>query len=135
MSQRRAEIVRAHSEAWNAGERKLTQLAKYLDPAIELESPLSSVAGEPYRGYAGIERWVSDLDEQFAEWHTGIDDLREVGDQVIAIGPISARGRTSGIPLQFDSALVCRCAADNRVSWIRIYADVEEARQFVGLSA
>jgi hypothetical protein len=52
MSQRNLEAVRALLAGWNA---------------VELESPFSSVVGEPYRGYAGIEQWMHDLDEQFAE--------------------------------------------------------------------
>jgi len=50
-----------------------------------VETPLSSVSGEPYRGYAGIEQWLRDIDEQFAEWRFRIDEMREVSNAVLAI--------------------------------------------------
>src|ERR1700680_2500898 len=93
MSQDRVAIIRALVERWNAGERGFEGFPEYFDPAIELESPLSSVVGEPYRGYAGMERWVRDLDEQFAEWCLKLDDVRQIGNQVIAIGTVDAGGR------------------------------------------
>jgi hypothetical protein len=64
MSQENVEIVRALVDHWNMGVR--SALTEYLDPAVELESPLSSVSGTPYRGHAGIEQWTRDLDEQFS---------------------------------------------------------------------
>ncbi len=42
------EIVRAFAEQWNAGVRGVP--TEVFDPAVELESPFSSVVGEPYRG-------------------------------------------------------------------------------------
>jgi len=128
------EIVRALVERWNAGERGFESLPEYFDPAIELVSPFSSVVGEPYRGYAGMERWASDLDEQFAEWCISLDDVRQIGNQVIAIGTVNARGRASDIALQFASATVHRFGSDHRVTRMRIYPDVNEALEAVGLA-
>ena len=51
MSQENVEVVRAIFERWNAGDRTVAQ--EYLDPAVEAETPFSSVSGTPYRGYAG----------------------------------------------------------------------------------
>jgi hypothetical protein len=134
MSWDHAEIVGAIIDRWNAGERRVESLSRYFDPAIELESPLSSVVGEPYRGYAGLERWARELDEQFAEWHVSVDDLRRIDDQVIAIVSVNARGRASDIPLQFPSAIVHQFGKDHRVKRIRIYPDVNEALEALGLN-
>jgi hypothetical protein len=132
MSWDHAEIVRAIIERWNAGDRRVESFSQYFDPAIELESPLSSVVGEPYRGYAGLERWTRELDEQFAEWRVSVDDLRQIGDQVIAIVSVNARGRASDIALQFPSAIVHHFGNDHRVKRVRIYPDVNEALEAVG---
>jgi hypothetical protein len=64
VSRDRVELVRAMFER----DRDFAVLPEYVDPAIELESPFSSVVGEPYRGYAGIEQWTRDIDEQFIQW-------------------------------------------------------------------
>src|SRR5271169_1289583 len=97
MSPPNVEIVHALVDLWNAGERSPSALGKYLDPAIELESPLSSVAGVPYRGHAGIEQWTRDVDEQFSEWRLSLRDVRDLADRVLAIGGVRGRGRASGI--------------------------------------
>ena len=134
MSSDRVDIVRALFERWNAGDHGNEFFSEYFDPAIELESPLSSVVGEPYRGYAGMERWVSDLDEQFALWSIGTDDVREIGNRVFALTTIRARGRASDVALQFPSAGIVEFADEDRVTRVRIYLDVGEALRAAGLS-
>ena len=134
MSRDRVEIVRTLIERWNAGDRRAESLPEYFDPAVELESPLSSVVGEPYRGYAGVERWARELDEQFAEWRLSLDDARQSGNQVIAIVTVNARGRVSDIALQFPSAIVHDFGNDHRVTRMRIYPDVDEALEAAGLA-
>src|SRR5208283_4081161 len=104
MSRDRVDMVRALFERWNAGDHESESFPEYFDPAIELESPLSSVVGEPYRGYAGMERWVGDLDEQFALWSISTDEVREIGRRVFALTTIRARGRASDVALEFTSA-------------------------------
>ena len=100
MSQENVELVRALVEDWNSGARSFDRNAKYFDPAVELESPLSSVAGQPYRGHEGMDRWVRDIDEQFAVWRMEVGQIRDVGDWVLAIGSVSGRGRGSGVPVR-----------------------------------
>jgi ketosteroid isomerase-like protein len=135
MTQENVEIVRALIALWNTGDRGVLAgaLADYCDPAIELEGPLSSVSGEPYRGYAGIELWVRDLDEQFLEWRISIDEMHHKGDQVIAVVTVDATGRASDVVLHFASATVARFGSDHRVTRVRIYSDVNEALKAVGL--
>jgi hypothetical protein len=127
------EVVRELIAKWNAGVRDLDLISEHLDPAIELESPFSTVAGEPYRGYAGIEQWMRDVDDQFADWTIDVEDASAAKDRVIAIATVRARGRASGAPLQFDAATVCDLASDHRVTRIHIYLDVQTALKAVGL--
>ena len=127
------EMVRVLHERWNAGDRDSSTFAGYLDPTIELESPFSSVMGESYRGYTGIEQWMSDLDEQFAVWSIEPHEVREVGSQVLTIVTVEARGRASDITLQFPAAGVFDFASDHRIIHVRIHTDVREARKAVGL--
>jgi hypothetical protein len=135
MSDDRAEMLRELVARWNSGHRgSAILLAERYDPAIELQSPLSSLAGEPYRGYAGMERWLADLDEQFSEWAIALEDVRAVGERLVAVGTVSAVGRASGVCLQFKSASVFQFGSDERITHIRIYADVGEALEAVGLA-
>ncbi len=132
MSGQNVEVVRAMVDNWNAGVRSV--LTEYLDPAVELESPFSSLSGEPYRGHAGIEQWVRDVDEQFADWRIDVADVREIGSQVIQIGTVRGRGRASSVPIQLPFAMVIHFGHDDRITRARIYLDVNEALEDVGLA-
>jgi ketosteroid isomerase-like protein len=134
MSQENVEIVRALIARWNTGDRDAATFSEYCDPAIELVTPLSSVAGEPYKGYAGVERWMHDLDNQFSEWRIAMEELRSVpDDRVLAIVTVAARGRASGVDLNFPSASIFNFESDHRVTHMRIYPDRAEALKAVGL--
>ncbi|GAC1435731.1 MAG: hypothetical protein NVSMB51_05710 [Solirubrobacteraceae bacterium] len=131
MSRENVEALRRSFERWNMGDH--TVRAEDVDPGVELESPMSSVAGEPYRGHAGIEAWVRELDEQFAEWRVSIGDVREVGNAVIAVGGISLRGRASDVVLDQPAAWVVDFGIDHRITRVRIYLDAAAAFEAVGL--
>jgi hypothetical protein len=134
VSRDRVELIREVIELWNRRDhRGLGELSRLVDPAIELESPFASVAGEPYRGYTGVERWVLDIDEQFAEWSILADDVRQVGHRAVAIATVHARGRGSDLTLQLTAASVWEFAADDRVRRVHIYTDVKEALKVVAL--
>jgi ketosteroid isomerase-like protein len=133
LPQENVEIVRTLIGRWNAGDRDLERSSQHVDPAVELEGPLSSLAGELYRGYAGIERWMGDLDQQFAEWQIKVDDLRQVGDGVVAIFTVNARGRASGAPLEFDASALFNFGTDHRLIRAHLYRDVGGALKAVGL--
>ncbi len=134
ISQQRVALVHALVERWNAGERNLGAIGDAFDPAVELDSPLSSVVGVPYRGHAGIEQWRHDIDEQFSEWHLHLDDLRDLGDAVIVIGSVRGRGRVSGVVVEFDAAVLATFAGGHRITRMRIYLDIQEALQAAGLT-
>lgn len=129
-----AKIVRALIERWNAHDRSLGAVAEHLDPAIQLQSPLSSVVGVPYLGHTGMEQWARDVDEQFAEWHVSLEEVRETDDVVVAIGAVHGRGRGSGIAIDFAAATLVYFGADHLIKRVHIYADVDEALKAAGLA-
>jgi ketosteroid isomerase-like protein len=133
MSRENLEAVRALIDAWNSGDRDFERLGAYFAPAVSLESPLSSVSGEPYRGYEGLEQWARDLDEQFERWEVVPEDVRAVGEQVLAVATVNAVGRASAAALQFPAATVFTFASDHRLARIHIYLRLHEAFEAVGL--
>ena len=132
MSRENVEIVRAVVEHFNAEDRTVPK--ELLAPDFELETPFSSVSGTPYRGYAGIQEWLRDLDEQFSEWQNRIDDIREVGDNVIATGSVHVRGRVSGLDIDQPASRVGHFGSDHRLTRARIYLDRAEAFKALGLA-
>jgi ketosteroid isomerase-like protein len=132
MSRANLEAIRSLIEQWNAGDR--TMPAELLDPEFEFETPFSSVSGTPYRGHAGIEEWLRELDEQFSEWQNRPDSIRENGDIVIVTGSLHVRGRVSGLEFDQPAALVGHFGADHRLTRARIYLDPAEALKAAGLA-
>ena len=130
MSRSHVETVRGIFERWNAGDHSVPE--EDLHPAVELESRFSSVRGEPYRGHAGIEEWMRDLDEHFAEWRLRVDDVREVGNTVIVIGGVQLRGRASDVAFDQPTAWVVDFGTDGRITRGRIYSDADAALKAVG---
>ena len=134
MSQENADVVRLLVARWNAGEHAPDAIADYVAPSFELESPFSTLAGEPYRGFDGIEEWRREIDEQFSEWRIDLEDVREAGDAVVAAGLVHGRGRASGIGVEFAAAVVAHFGGDGRIERMRIYLNTTEALKAVGLA-
>ena len=133
MSQENVEIVRALHARWNSGERLVQDLPVHVIPDFELHSPFSSVGGEPYRGYPGLDQWMRDIDQQFAGWSIVPDSVHDIGDRVLSVSTVTARARVSGFVTEFPAACVFDVAADGRIGRMRIYLDVRDALEAVGL--
>jgi ketosteroid isomerase-like protein len=55
------------------------------------------VEGDPgYHGHNGMRAWFEDVDEMFDEIVVELDQYREVGDRLLVLGRMTARGRGSG---------------------------------------
>ena len=60
MSQENVELVWRAMEWWGRAQRDRVP-EDIFDPDIEIRGRLSAVAGEPYRGLAGVEEWIGDI--------------------------------------------------------------------------
>jgi ketosteroid isomerase-like protein len=55
------------------------------------------VEGDPgYHGHNGIRAWFEDVDEMFTEIDVELEQFREVGDRLLVLGQMKAKGRGSG---------------------------------------
>ncbi len=131
MSQENVEIVRRANAMWNSGDRTL--VLDMVDPKVEIHSPLSSVTGVPYRGLDGVRQWMADLDDQFAVWETRLEETDAVSvDRILVSGTVHARGRASGVELEWPTAMVVDFR-EGRLLSLTIYGNRAEARKAVGL--
>jgi ketosteroid isomerase-like protein len=117
---RREELVRAAFETWNSGAMDVDRFA-HPEGVVH-----SAVTNETYEGYEGIERWRSEIDEQFSRWELRVDEFRDLApDGLVAIGSISMRGRASGVELEQPIVWLFRFR-DELVFEMTVYADVEQ---------
>ena len=97
MSQENVEAFKRGVEANNR--RDLEAALKEADPEIEWHPALlTSLEAEAtvYRGHDGLREWSQKVDETFSEIHTEVEEIRDLGDRIVAIGRIRMRGEASG---------------------------------------
>jgi ketosteroid isomerase-like protein len=95
MSRENLEFAQSVFDRWNAGERTFPD--EEIDPDVVI---ISRLLGEAVRGRAGVRRYLREIDEQFDEWTMAIDDWRDAGDYVAALGRIRLHGRRSGVAFE-----------------------------------
>jgi len=134
MSQENVEAFKRGVEAYNR--RDAQGLIEELDPTVEWHPALLvMLGGEPtvYRGHQGVRELLRDTDETLAEIHVEFSEIRDPGDQIVAIGHIHTRGKASGAVTESPLGYVADFR-DGKVTRIRTYLDPEEAREAAGLS-
>ncbi len=92
MSQENVEFAQSVFSRWNAGERRFAD--QEIHPDVVL---VSRILGRAVRGRAGVRRYLREIDEQFDQWTMAIEDWRDAGDCVVALGHIYLHGRRSGV--------------------------------------
>jgi ketosteroid isomerase-like protein len=78
--------------------RELEDVLELLDPEIVFQPITAEVAraGEPYRGYEGMRRYMADAESIWEELTVHPARIRAAGDAVVAVGLTSARARDGG---------------------------------------
>ena len=98
MSRKNVELVRRALEAFPRGD--LDEMLSYMDPDLEFHSAIVGGAeGNIYRGHDGFRRWYADSFESFEELRNEWSEFRDLGDRVLALGHVRARGRESGVEI------------------------------------
>jgi ketosteroid isomerase-like protein len=90
------------------------------------------VEGDPgYHGHNGLRAWFEDVDEMFDDIHGDLDEVREVGDMLVGLGHMHARGRGSGAEVSTAVGWVFELSGDKfRRGWA--YTSHEEALRAAG---
>jgi len=125
MSQENVEVVRAAFEAWNRND--FDAWIQYFDPEVEWSALL-----EEFRGHAGIRQaWQSfKVDLQLKARY---DDIRDLGDSVLALGELTGTGRITGLNLSNEIAQLATFR-DGRILSFHDFPSHAEALERVGLS-
>jgi ketosteroid isomerase-like protein len=92
MSRENVEFAQSVFNRWNAGERTFPDEEIHPDAVL-----VSRLLGPPVRGREGVRRYLREIDEQFDEWKMEIEDWRDAGAFVVALGHVRLQGRRSGV--------------------------------------
>ena len=130
MSQENVEIVRRGIDAWNRGDRHET-LAAYA-PDVEWHTSGLFADRGVYRGPAGVERLIEELDEDIEQLTFSASEVRAVGDKVFIA--VMARGRGRQSKAGFEQPLwYVNTFRDGLITRVDTYPDRTEALEAAAL--
>jgi ketosteroid isomerase-like protein len=132
MSQENVETVKRLFAAFN--ERDLDTFAELTTSDFEWTTSMAAVEGEVFWGREGIETYFARMREAWEEFRSLASEYRDLGERVLSIGRLQARGRGSGVPV--DAALdVLFDFRGRKISRMHSFLDHGEALRAAGLSA
>jgi ketosteroid isomerase-like protein len=108
MSAERVELARQAVEAWNR--RDAGWVIAHSTPDLEFVPAVAgSVEGaerRAFRGADGIRSFFADLEETWERFEVEAEEYREVGDVIVVVCRVHAKGRASGLALDQPMAMV-----------------------------
>lgn len=132
ISQQNIEIVKALMGA--VDRRDIDALARLTTADLEWFPVFAArVGGDVYRGREGIEAFLGEVDDIWAEFRPLPEEYRDLGDRVLGLGRLKARGRGSGVPIDEPWGGIYD-VQEGKVSRIRTYLDHGEALRAAGLA-
>ncbi len=124
------EIVQRVNEAFNSGD--VERVVALVDPDFHTSVP-AQLSAEPdtYRGPEGIRRYFASFREVMDEIHFGVESAEQFGAEVVISLRVTARGRTTGIPVEQRLAQVWSFR-DGKAVEVRSFASMSEAVEAAG---
>ena len=105
MSQENVARMRAGIDAWT--HRDTEAVVALMHPEVRFEHRLAALQGN-FGGIEAVREWFSDLTEHFETWRVDCPDIRELDDNVLALGTNHATGTESGLETEQPFAVVAR---------------------------
>jgi len=136
MSQENVEVARRIFTAFNRTFAAGTaDLFEFIDPEIEWIPITALLERTRYRGRSGVRRWIEDMKRDWEVWETIAEEFRDLGDdRVLALGSWHARGRGSGVALDFERAAWLMRFRHGKMTRLQTFTDRERALEAAGLS-
>jgi ketosteroid isomerase-like protein len=131
MSQENVEAMRTAMEAFNR--RDAEGFGALLSKDAEIVPVRAALEGTVYRGPDAAAQYCTAVDESWEDLRWEIEEIRDGGGWVLALGRIRGGGRGSGAAIDARAGWVARFR-DGLVTSFHTYADRAEALQAVGLS-
>jgi ketosteroid isomerase-like protein len=118
------------TEAFNRGDME-AWLEAY-DPDVVFEPQVAVMEG-PYLGRDGIRAFSTTIADIFEEFQVHFEDVRDLGDRLLALGTANAIGKGSGIEQRTPLAIVATFR-NGLITHFKDYGDHDQALEAAGLS-
>ena len=130
MSQENLEGVRTAMEAFNR--RDAEAFGALFAEDAEIVPVRVAVDGTVYRGPDAASQYCAAVDESWEQLRWDVEEIRDGGEWVLALGHIRGRGRGSGAVIDARAGWLARFH-EGRITNFRTYSDREQALDAVGL--
>jgi ketosteroid isomerase-like protein len=135
MSQENVETVERAVEAWKADD--LDAFLAELHPEVEWHpsiEPALEGGATAYKGHEGVRRaWADYRGETFERLTPQIEEIRDLGETVLALGRFVVTGRATQI--EFDREVGSLATfRDGKIATVHDYLSHREALEAAGLS-
>jgi ketosteroid isomerase-like protein len=130
MSRENVATMRAALEAF--GRNDMPRFLRLMDPDVEFEPQLAALEGA-YVGHEGIRAFFTDAFENLEVVQVRDDDVRDLGNRVLALATLRIAGTVSGIETETPLAIVATFR-EGRIVHLKDYGDKDQALEAVGLS-
>jgi ketosteroid isomerase-like protein len=131
MSEENVESVRAVVEAFNR--RDVKALEAFFATDAEIVPVRAAFEGTSYGGPDAAKQWVAAVDESWEELLVEIEETRDGGDRILALGRIRGQGRESGARIDVEAASVAYFR-DGLITALHNYTNLAAAVEAAGLS-
>jgi ketosteroid isomerase-like protein len=132
MSDANVDLARRSFEAWS--QRDGEWFVGNCTPDFEfVPAVITGVEGQggAVRGAEQIRQFFAELDDPWESFVTDIAEYREVGEQLICVGRLRAKGRGSGVELDQPIAMVL-WFRDDKIARAHSFLDVAAAIEAAG---
>ena len=121
-------------EAWLAQDERA--VFETFDADIELNPDPEAAwvgIGQVYRGHAGMRSYMASVYEAFEGYRPEVEELIDVGDQVLTLAIEHGKGRGSGADVQANRTAHLWTLRDGRAVRLDLYLNRDKALKAVGL--
>ena len=132
MSRENVETLRRAYDAFSSGD--MGRILAFAHPDLEVVVP-PDLSAEPdtYRGHDGVRRYFQSFGDAMDEIHFQPERFWDVGQSVVAVVRITAKGRQTGIPVEQRIAQVWTIR-DGKGIRVQAYTSLSDALKAVGLA-
>jgi ketosteroid isomerase-like protein len=133
MSEENVELVRQLGEAWNSGGTDAI-LRFCPEDAIWYPFPDAPFSRDGLRGHDGIREVMAGWIESFADFAVTTDEVRDLGETVVALGEISGTLRGSDISVRQPMGSIFSDFRRGMIGKARFFPSWEATLEAAGLS-
>ncbi len=130
MSWENVELVRAAYEAWNRGD--LDSALGHCREDVRFVQDSRIPGAVDLSGREAVRAWLKAFDETWEEFQLTLDQTEAVGERILILATIRAKGRMSEAEVEQQIGHVLTVRDGQTVEW-RSYADPADALEAVGL--